>query len=29
VGVWQLNSTGFTTSRFVRWFDHKYGEPKQ
>ncbi len=24
-----VDSTGFTTSRFVRWFDHKYGAPKQ
>jgi transposase len=24
-----VDSTGFTSSRFVRWFDHKYGAPKQ
>jgi len=23
------DSTGFTTSRFIRWFDAKYGQPKQ
>lgn len=23
------DSSGFTTSRFVRWFDHKYGAPRQ
>jgi transposase len=23
------DSSGFTTSRFVRWFDHKYGVPRQ
>jgi len=22
-------SSGFGTSRFVRWFDHKYGMPRQ
>jgi Transposase DDE domain len=22
-------SSGFTTSRFVRWFDHKYGTGRQ
>jgi hypothetical protein len=22
-------SSGFSTSRFVRWFDHKYGVPRQ
>lgn len=24
-----VDSTGFTTSRFIRWFDHKYGVVKQ
>jgi transposase len=24
-----LDSSGFSTSRFVRWFDHKYGCPRQ
>jgi transposase len=24
-----VDSTGFTTSRFVRWFDHKYGAIRQ
>jgi transposase len=24
-----IDSSGFATSRFVRWFDHKYGQPKQ
>jgi Transposase DDE domain len=24
-----VDSSGFTTPRFVRWFDHKYGRPKQ
>ena len=24
-----VDSSGFSTSRFVRWFDHKYGKPKQ
>ena len=24
-----VDSTGFTTSRFVRWFDHKYGMVRQ
>ena len=24
-----VDSSGFSTSRFVRWFDHKYGQPKQ
>jgi transposase len=24
-----VDSTGFTSSRFIRWFDHKYGKPKQ
>ena len=24
-----VDSSGFTTSRFTRWFDHKYGEVKQ
>lgn len=24
-----VDSSGFTSSRFVRWFDHKYGQPKQ
>jgi len=24
-----VDSTGFTSSRFVKWFDHKYGEVKQ
>ncbi len=24
-----VDSTGFTTSRFVRWFDHKYGAVRQ
>ena len=24
-----VDSTGFTSSRFVRWFDHKYGKPMQ
>lgn len=24
-----VDSTGFTSCRFVRWFDHKYGQPKQ
>jgi transposase len=24
-----VDSSGFTTSRFVRWFDAKYGQPKQ
>lgn len=23
-----VDSSGFSTSRFVRWFDHKYGQPK-
>lgn len=23
------NSSGFTTSRFIKWFDHKYGAPRQ
>jgi transposase len=23
------DSSGFTTSRFIRWFDHKYGVPRQ
>ena len=23
------DSSGFTSSRFVRWFDHKYGGPRQ
>jgi transposase len=23
-----VDSTGFTTCRYVRWFDHKYGQPK-
>jgi hypothetical protein len=23
------DSSDFTTSRFVRWFDHKYGVPRQ
>src|SRR6266700_2292087 len=23
------DSSGFTTSRFVRWFDHKYGTVRQ
>jgi transposase len=23
------DSSGFTTSRFIRWFDHKYGKPRQ
>ena len=22
------DSSGFMTSRFIRWFDHKYGVPK-
>ncbi len=24
-----VDSTGFMTSRFIRWYDHKYGAPKQ
>lgn len=24
-----VDSSGFTTSRFIRWFDHKYGVPRQ
>jgi transposase len=24
-----VDSSGFTSSRFVRWFDHKYGKPMQ
>ncbi|MBV8577023.1 MAG: transposase [Acetobacteraceae bacterium] len=24
-----VDSSGFATSRFVRWFDHKYGKPMQ
>jgi transposase len=24
-----VDSSGFSTSRFIRWFDHKYGKPKQ
>jgi len=24
-----VDSSGFTTSRFIRWFDHKYGEVRQ
>jgi transposase len=24
-----VDSTGFMSSRFIRWFDHKYGAPKQ
>jgi transposase len=24
-----VDSTGFTSSQFVRWFDHKYGKPMQ
>ena len=24
-----VDSSGFTTSRFVRWFDHKYGAPSR
>jgi hypothetical protein len=24
-----LDSSGFRSSRFVRWFDHKYGKPMQ
>jgi transposase/predicted nucleic acid-binding Zn finger protein len=24
-----IDSTGFSTSRFARWFDHKYGRPMQ
>jgi transposase len=24
-----VDSSGFATSRFVRWFDHKYGVPRQ
>jgi hypothetical protein len=24
-----VDSSGFATSRFIRWFDHKYGQPKQ
>jgi transposase len=24
-----VDSSGFSTSRFVRWFDHKYGVPRQ
>ncbi len=24
-----VDSTGFTSSRFVRWFDHKYGLVRQ
>jgi transposase len=24
-----IDSSGFATSRFVRWFDHKYGKPMQ
>jgi len=24
-----VDSSGFSTSRFVRWFDHKYGKPMQ
>jgi len=23
------DSSGFTTSRFIRWYDHKYGAPRQ
>jgi transposase len=23
-----IDSSGFSTSRFIRWFDHKYGRPK-
>ena len=24
-----IDSTGFSTSRFVRWFDHKWGKERQ
>ena len=24
-----MDSSGFSTSRFVRWFDHKYGVARQ
>ncbi|HEY3964089.1 MAG TPA: transposase [Planctomycetaceae bacterium] len=24
-----VDSSGFTTSRFIKWFDHKYGKPRQ
>src|SRR5262249_30238548 len=24
-----VDSSGFTTSRFTKWFDHKYGKPRQ
>jgi transposase len=24
-----VDSSGFTTSRFIKWFDHKYGAPRQ
>lgn len=24
-----VDSSGFSTSRFIRWFDHKYGVPRQ
>ncbi len=24
-----VDSSGFSTSRFIRWIDHKYGQPKQ
>lgn len=24
-----VDSSGFTTSKFIRWFDHKYGVPRQ
>ncbi|GAC1473855.1 MAG: hypothetical protein NVSMB9_23200 [Isosphaeraceae bacterium] len=24
-----VDSSGFSTSRFVKWFDHKYGKPRQ
>ncbi|HEY6348388.1 MAG TPA: transposase [Candidatus Angelobacter sp.] len=24
-----VDSSGFTTSRFIRWYDHKYGKPRQ
>ena len=24
-----IDSSGFTTSRFIKWFDHKYGKPRQ
>jgi hypothetical protein len=28
-GDFAIDSSGFSTSRFVRWFDHKYGQPRQ